>query len=175
MTTDLIQRKNRKRKTQQMTTSQHIVPAEFWEALTDWRPHYWRKLPMEARDAIDACTSAKAREALTHWNGSETTLTRIYERVALYYWEQCLKELRKRRQAIKYNHRVDCGARRKTGERCRAKAEPGKNRCRFHGGKSTGPRSLEGKIKSLSCLPQYRARPDLLTAKRAELIEAGYA
>lgn len=42
-----------------------------------------------------------------------------------------------------------CGARSKrTGEPCRAPACRGKRRCRFHGGKSTGPRTPEGLANS---------------------------
>jgi hypothetical protein len=43
--------------------------------------------------------------------------------------------------------RVPCGARTRKGTPCRAKSEPGKRRCRFHGGKSTGPRTPEGKAR----------------------------
>jgi transcriptional regulator with XRE-family HTH domain len=43
--------------------------------------------------------------------------------------------------------RVRCGARTRKGTPCRALSEPGKRRCRFHGGKSTGPRTPEGKAR----------------------------
>lgn len=43
--------------------------------------------------------------------------------------------------------RVRCGARTRKGTPCRAKSEPGKRRCRFHGGKSTGPTTPEGKAR----------------------------
>ena len=45
----------------------------------------------------------------------------------------------------------------------------GRKRCKYHGGMSTGPKSLEGKIKALSGLIQYRDRPDLLAARIAKL------
>lgn len=41
--------------------------------------------------------------------------------------------------------RVICGAKTRKGTPCRAKSEPGRTRCRFHGGKSTGPRTPEGR------------------------------
>src|SRR5579872_4809459 len=42
-----------------------------------------------------------------------------------------------------------CGARRhKDGLPCRVKLEPGRKRCRVHGGWSTGPRTPEGKERS---------------------------
>jgi DNA-binding XRE family transcriptional regulator len=43
--------------------------------------------------------------------------------------------------------RVICGARTRKGTPCRNKSEPGKKRCKFHGGKSTGPRTAEGKAR----------------------------
>jgi hypothetical protein len=38
-----------------------------------------------------------------------------------------------------------CGARTRAGGSCRVRAEPGRTRCRFHGGLSTGPRTPEGR------------------------------
>lgn len=53
--------------------------------------------------------------------------------------------------------RVNCGAKRhRDGQPCQAKSEPGKRRCRFHGGRSTGPRTPEGKARALANLRQYR-------------------
>lgn len=47
-----------------------------------------------------------------------------------------------------------CGARTRKGTPCRCKA--GRNgRCNFHGGLSTGPRTLAGKQKSATNLPKY--------------------
>ena len=43
--------------------------------------------------------------------------------------------------------RVTCGAKTRTGAPCRAKSEPGRRRCRFHGGLSTGPKTLEGRAR----------------------------
>lgn len=53
--------------------------------------------------------------------------------------------------------RVICGARRhRDGQPCRAKSAPGKRRCKWHGGCSTGPRTAEGKAKALANLRQNR-------------------
>lgn len=50
-----------------------------------------------------------------------------------------------------------CGARRhRDGHPCRAYAVPGKRRCKFHGGCSTGPKTAEGRAKALANLRQYR-------------------
>lgn len=52
-----------------------------------------------------------------------------------------------------------CGAtRHRDGQPCQAKPEPGKRRCRFHGGRSTGPRTAEGKARAVANLRQYAAR-----------------
>ncbi len=41
--------------------------------------------------------------------------------------------------------RVTCGAQTRTGAPCGAKSEPGRRRCKLHGGLSTGPRTTEGR------------------------------
>lgn len=41
--------------------------------------------------------------------------------------------------------RVPCGAKTRKGTACLNKSEPGKRRCKFHGGKSTGARTPEGR------------------------------
>jgi transcriptional regulator with XRE-family HTH domain len=43
------------------------------------------------------------------------------------------------------NRRVICAAKTRKGTPCKAKSEPGKKRCRFHGGLSTGPKTEEGR------------------------------
>jgi hypothetical protein len=40
-----------------------------------------------------------------------------------------------------------CGAKNRRGEPCRVTSVPGKRRCRFHGGLSTGPKTVEGKAR----------------------------
>jgi hypothetical protein len=41
-----------------------------------------------------------------------------------------------------------CGARNRAGKPCRAPAMRGKKRCQMHGGKSTGPKTAEGRARS---------------------------
>lgn len=44
--------------------------------------------------------------------------------------------------------RVTCGAKTtRKGTPCRNKSEPGRKRCKFHGGRSTGPRTVEGRAR----------------------------
>lgn len=54
---------------------------------------------------------------------------------------------------VKPAQRIPCGAKRhRDGLPCQAKSEPGKRRCRFHGGMSTGPRTKEGRARALANL-----------------------
>lgn len=46
---------------------------------------------------------------------------------------------------VRPGQRVICGAKTRKGAPCRCKSEPGKRRCKFHGGKSTGPKTPEGR------------------------------
>ena len=46
--------------------------------------------------------------------------------------------------------RPRCGAKTRAGGSCNAPAVPGKERCRMHGGLSTGPRTKAGKRRSLA-------------------------
>lgn len=56
--------------------------------------------------------------------------------------------------------RQPCGARKhRDGQPCRALSEPGKRRCKWHGGCSTGPRTVEGKARALANLKQNREIP----------------
>lgn len=51
--------------------------------------------------------------------------------------------------------RVPCGAkRRRDGLPCEAPSVPGKRRCRWHGGCSTGPKTAEGKARVTRNLPR---------------------
>lgn len=46
---------------------------------------------------------------------------------------------------IRAGQRVACGAKTRKGTPCRCKSEPGRRRCKFHGGMSTGPKTPEGR------------------------------
>ncbi len=55
--------------------------------------------------------------------------------------------------------RVICGARRRRdGQPCQGLSIPGKRRCKWHGGASTGPRTHAGRERSLANLRQYGGR-----------------
>jgi hypothetical protein len=48
-------------------------------------------------------------------------------------------------EAMPRKARPECGAKTRSGGSCAMRVEPGKRRCRLHGGKSTGPKTPEGK------------------------------
>nr|WP_277884151.1 HGGxSTG domain-containing protein [Paroceanicella profunda] len=60
-----------------------------------------------------------------------------------------------------------CGASTRRGTPCRCKPEPGKARCRLHGGKSTGPTSPEGRERIAEF---QRRRWEAHRAKKAKSI-----
>lgn len=60
------------------------------------------------------------------------------------------------REAAK--RRVKCGAKTRKGSPCRNESEPGKRRCKFHGGKSTGARTPEGRARIVEAQRQRWAR-----------------
>lgn len=78
------------------------------------------------------------------WGDIESTM---YDQI-----ESCIdailaarEEAAARREALHAaRRRVLCRAKTRKGAPCRLKSEPGKRRCKFHGGKSTGARTPEG-------------------------------
>ncbi|WP_281251069.1 HGGxSTG domain-containing protein [Thioclava marina] len=63
--------------------------------------------------------------------------------------------------------RVRCGAKTRKGVPCRCLSEPGKRRCKFHGGRSTGPKTTEGieRIREAQLRRWQASRASLLLAK----------
>jgi len=69
----------------------------------------------------------------------QSSLDRDIER-RIAEWEE--------REAIRASkRRVRCGAKTRKGTPCRNMSEPGRKRCKFHGGMSTGPKTAEGKAR----------------------------
>lgn len=72
-----------------------------------------------------------------------------------------------------------CNARTQSGRPCRAMGLAPNGRCKWHGGKSTGPRTAEGKARSLRNLEKAREQIDRLRHKaqpeidRARLVSHG--
>ena len=58
------------------------------------------------------------------------------------------------------SRKIPCGAARKyDGKPCQAKALAN-GRCYLHGGKSTGQRTIEGKVKAIKNLRQFKDKSD---------------
>ena len=75
------------------------------------------------------------------------------------YDSEWLARCKAEQERRKATQRVTCGARRhRDGQPCKALSEPGKRRCRFHGGRSTGPRTDAGKARALANLRTGRNR-----------------
>jgi hypothetical protein len=51
------------------------------------------------------------------------------------------------RSPLPHKERPVCGARNRQGNPCAVRVEPGKARCRFHGGLSTGPKTAAGRAR----------------------------
>ena len=56
---------------------------------------------------------------------------------------------------------LPCGARTRSGGRCRGLRVIGKRRCRMHGGKSTGPTTSEGRARIAASNQRWAGRGDL--------------
>jgi hypothetical protein len=78
-------------------------------------------------------------------SGKRPELSHHYARV--YDFDGRLAEMEATARGI-------CGAKTRNGHPCRAKSEPGKRRCKWHGGCSTGPRTPEGRARALANLRQ---------------------
>ena len=73
------------------------------------------------------------------------------------------RQQRELEYATRKSERPRCGARCRDGHPCQAPAvwdyendRPCNGRCRMHGGLSTGPKTLEGMLRALMNLKQYR-------------------
>ena len=79
-------------------------------------------------------------------------------------------------------HCLQCSAKSKrTGQQCRAPAIAGKSKCRFHGGKSTGPKTPEGRQRCAQARTVHgrettsvRIERSLASARLAILEEVGH-
>jgi hypothetical protein len=63
-----------------------------------------------------------------------------------------------------------CGAKTRAGGCCQIRAEPGKARCRFHGGKSTGPKTQAGR----ACIAEGQRLRWLVYRERVRAVRSGY-
>ncbi|WP_429000735.1 HGGxSTG domain-containing protein [Stenotrophomonas rhizophila] len=108
-------------------------------------------------------SKSRQKAAMSVAREAEPTRTRANK----FGWTDA--EFRRRRRlwewALQILERRSCGARRRRdGKPCKAPNEPGKTRCRWHGGLSTGPRTTTGRARALQNLRQFRAAAPTATA-----------
>ena len=83
--------------------------------------------------------------------------------VVFSYSEQWFEICKGKRRAKRV-----CGARKKTGERCRSKLLLRGSKCKFHGGLSTGAKTPEGKARSIAAMLAGRLKKPLLDNEQIE-------
>lgn len=87
------------------------------------------------------------RHAVQYWEARPVldrkgwAVSRMIEALAAYVAKHDIQ----RPVVLRPGQRVICGAKTRKGTPCRCKSEPGKRRCKFHGGMSTGPKTPEGR------------------------------
>ena len=62
-----------------------------------------------------------------------------------------------------------CGAKTRRGNRCQKPALKEKTRCQLHGGKSTGPRTAEGKARVIAANTRHGRRSGEYVARRRKV------
>ena len=80
-------------------------------------------------------TRARGRGVLVHEDKEQERLDRASEKRL----DRILKQVAW--------HQQRCNATTRNGHPCKLMSEPGRTRCKFHGGKSTGPKTEEGKAR----------------------------
>jgi transcriptional regulator with XRE-family HTH domain len=115
---------------------------QYWEAKARVNLGGWAPLRILEALGLAALTHQYARAGGWGLSGQCEMQARMDAQVAV---QTALWQEREAQRAAR--RRVICGARTRKGTPCRNKSEPGKKRCKFHGGKSTGPRTAEGKAR----------------------------
>lgn len=64
-------------------------------------------------------------------------------------------------EPLKRKDRPLCGAKTRSSGKCQMRVEPGKHRCRLHGGLSTGPKTREGKARVAAAVRERHAQRKL--------------
>jgi len=72
-----------------------------------------------------------------------------------------LKNARARDMEYTRTAKQKCGAKTRTGKPCKAPGNGRDGRCKMHGGASTGPRTAEGKARSLAALRGNRTNRNI--------------
>lgn len=134
-----------RRKAARLTQRQLAAKAEvgrtavqYWEAAPHLDPHGWAVSRM-----AEALGWYLARFSRTDTRPRGEGLLDLSP--AMQAWADArLAAFREREAAKAARLQVSCGAKTRKGTPCRNKSEPGRRRCKFHGGRSTGARTPEG-------------------------------
>jgi hypothetical protein len=79
---------------------------------------------------------------------SHATSMRTRARVMGSYWQsRDIMIVSNQPSPNRRKGRLLCAAKTRAGGCCQVRAEPGKTRCRFHGGNSTGPKTQAGRAR----------------------------
>lgn len=106
----------------------------------------------------DATNSATLNAIVREWAEATGTKCRPFEapttsREAGAFRRSLHAEGSEASRILPNKPRTPCGAkRRRDGQPCQALSVPGKHRCKWHGGCSTGPKTADGKARALANL-----------------------
>jgi transcriptional regulator with XRE-family HTH domain len=107
---------------------------------------YWEKKPfLKRRGAAGRLAEALGFAVLPRNNARAGGWGVSVEREFVILYAAHLARAKEREAQRLARLRVICGAKTRKGTPCRCKSEPGKRRCKFHGGKSTGPKTQAGR------------------------------
>ncbi|MBO9100336.1 MULTISPECIES: helix-turn-helix domain-containing protein [unclassified Rhizobium] len=117
----------------------------YWERKERLNSRGWAVTRMASVLSLDLKVKATSNARAGGWGVSRMAAMLEAEEarrlVKLEDWKRRHDEREARRQA---RRRVACGAKTRKATACRNMSEPGKARCKFHGGMSTGARTPEG-------------------------------
>ena len=111
---------------------------QYWEAKAAIGWHGAWRLTAEALGLQDS------RSSIARTGGRGVSWQEQADAEAEVLFAAHLARNRERQAQAVTHRRVICGAKTRKGGQCRNKSEPGKRRCKFHGGHSTGAKTPEG-------------------------------
>lgn len=137
--------------------SRHTI--SYWERKPHVRIRTSRSTPARILSALGLPQKYRSNARARAWGLSNSDAERLARQVT------SAKE-RQEAQAteVLVRNRVVCGATTRKGRPCRLKSEPNKRRCKFHGGKSTGPKTPEGRARI------SQAQKRRWAAKRSDIV-----
>lgn len=95
------------------------------------------ELGIEILRYLRTSTRTRGDGVLGYWESQQLALDAAFQKE--------IPRIRAKEEAKRARLRQRCGAKTRKGLPCRNMSEAGRRRCKFHGGKSTGPKTPEGK------------------------------